>query len=228
MNKPARRLLLAIVLVGCFCLPALADSVAYTDLGPGGSYDQVPGWRISGASNNQGYSYLSLAALFAASSGGTLSQIDLGLGNLSGTNSAMISIYSDVSNNLGLLLFSGKVSNQPNFGSATTTLSTLTAGSGVLVAGGNYFLVVVPGGADTNDAWNWNNIGVQGTTLADSGSGFGPPNPGFTLPAFDVRVNAADVPEPSTWLMIGAELLCLLGVAGWRFSRSQRASIPLR
>jgi hypothetical protein len=143
------------------------------------------------------------------------------LTNFSGTNGAVVSLYTDAGGNLGTLLFSGTVSNQPPFTSTATTLATLAATSGALVAGDSYFLVVAPGAADTTDIWNLNSTGAQGTILEDQGSGFASLGT-FPLAAFDVRVNAATVPEPSTWLMLGAELLCLLAAAGWKRSVSVR------
>jgi hypothetical protein len=219
MNSSLCRVLCAIALISCFALPAVADSVAYTNLGPGGSYNGTSAAYAILGINNSGApadAYQRVADLFTTSIGGTLSKIDLGLGYVGGTNSAVVSIYTDVSNSLGTLVFSGQVSNQPILFSTSTILATLSPGSGALVSGASYFLVVAPGAADTSDGWNYNSIGALGTFLVDNGAGF---NPGAssTLQAFDIRVNAAAVPEPSTWLMLGAELFCLVVFAAiWK------------
>ncbi len=212
MTASIRDILCIIALLGCFSLAARADSVAFTDLGSGGSYNPFISTNITGPANNEGVLDQSIADLFNASVGGALSQIDVGLYWRSGTNSAVISIYTDLSNNLGALVFRGTVSNLPVFSSTTTTLATLQPAYGSLIAGTNYFLVVDPGAADTADGWFWNNTSALGTTLVSHGSDFGLSLP--ILDAFDVRVNTTHVPEPSTWLMIGAELVCLLGAAG--------------
>jgi hypothetical protein len=214
MTNSIRQLLCTLALAALAAVPALADSVAYTNLGPGDSYSVIAAFSVAGVDNSFGSLGYSWADQFTASVGGNLSQIDVGLANISGTNSAVISIYTDVSNNLGSLLFSGMVSNQPAFGSTTTTLAMLSPNSGILVAGESYFLVVAPGAADTEDAWNFNGTGALGTVLLNQGSGFVPLLGSPTSNgAFDVRVNATAAPEPSTWLMLGAELLCLLGAS---------------
>lgn len=223
MNNLIRRAACVVAFTACFALPALADSVTFTDLGSGGSYNGTSSaYSVLGVNNTAlPGAYQSVADPFTASISGTLSQIDLGLGHVSGTNSAVVSIYTDVSNNLGTLVFSGTVFNQPAFDSSSTILATLSATAGILVAGDDYYLVVAPGAADTADAWNFNNTGATGTILFDNGSGFNDSQPD-TLQAFDVRVNATTVPEPSSWLTLGAELLCLLAVASWKRSLSVR------
>jgi hypothetical protein len=188
-------------------LPALADTTAFTDLGPGGSYD-LHEWNVSGISSGFSLGYQSVADQFTASVGGTLSQIDVGLGYVYGTNSAGISVYTDAGGKLGSLLFSGSVFSQPNFGSTSTILATLNPSSGMLVAGNSYFLEIVPGGSDTYDGWNFNSIGAMGTMLFDKGSGYVSFS-GRTLGAFDVKVGAASpVPEASTMSLVG------IGIAG--------------
>ncbi|MGH9511948.1 MAG: choice-of-anchor R domain-containing protein [Terriglobales bacterium] len=211
MTSSSSRILFALALTICLTLPAMADSTAFTDLGPGGSYLCCSTFEIGGGPD----AYEAVANEFTASVGGTLSQVDVGLTNQSGTNSAVVSLYSDVGGTLGSLLFSGTVMNQPQSGTTPTVLATLFPSSGSLVAGDNYFLVVAPGASDTLDGWNFNSTSASGTVLLGIGSGFGS---GFTaaLNAFDVKVNTATVPEPSAWLMLGAELICLLAIAAAR------------
>jgi hypothetical protein len=216
MNRhPMLRALCAIAFTAVVAMPVFGDSIAYTDLGPGGSH-LVAGFPIAGPSQ-------SLADPFTASIGGTLSQIDLGLHNFLGTNSAVISIYTDTNNNLGTLLFSATITNLPPFvGITSNALASLYPTSGVLVKGNNYFLVVAPGAADTEDFWGTNNTGASGIVLlGEGGSYFSIGN--NLLNPFDVRVNAAAVAEPSFWLMLGAESFCLGGAACWkRYTRTMQ------
>lgn len=219
MRSSFGSILFSLTIALCVSLPAMADSTAFTDLGLGGSYIDT-GFGVCGiaAGCNPFFAFsLTQAMEFTASVGGTLSKIDVGLGYLSGTNSALVSVYSsDANGKPGVPLFSGTVMNQPPYSSASPILATLFATSGVLVAGQNYFVVVAPGASDTSDGWNLNNQGVSGPVFESSnGSGFSPyptSNGITTLAAFDVNVNTATVPEPSTWLMLGAEIICLLGI----------------
>jgi hypothetical protein len=212
MKKRVGRMICTITLAACFALPALADNIAFSSLGPGGSFQgYLPAVAIIGAST--GYGYQAIADPFTASVGGPLTQVDIGLGGDAPyyASTAVISIYTDVNDNLGTLVFSGEIFSAPT--PPTTTLTTLSASSGELVAGDSYFFVVAPGADNTFDAWFNNNIGVQGTILADEGSGFVPV--GNPFDAFDVRVQSTSpVPEPSTWAMLGAELFCLLALVG--------------
>ncbi|MGH9512833.1 MAG: choice-of-anchor R domain-containing protein [Terriglobales bacterium] len=206
MRNSATVILSLFALTAVLAIPSLADSTAFTDLGAGGSYDTMDGFAICGLSSGCGH-YQSTADGFTAEVGGVLSQINVALGYVLGTNSAVVSVYTDVSGGLGSLLFSGTVA-----GTTSTGLATLTPSSGSLVAGHDYFLVITPGAADTFDGWAYNNQNAVGPVLIDNGLGFS--NEGSeTLEAFDVKVNAATVPEPSSWLMLGAELLLLLGVS---------------
>ncbi len=78
MKKPMSRII-CVTFVACFALPALADEIAYSDLGPGGSFQgYLPATAIDGAST--GYGYQAIADPFTASVGGPLTQVDLGLG----------------------------------------------------------------------------------------------------------------------------------------------------
>jgi hypothetical protein len=211
------RALCAIAFTVVVAMPVFGDSIAYSDLGSGGSYDPFISTNITGPNNSEGVLDQSIADLFNASVGGALSQIDVALYWRGGTNSAVISIYTDENNNLGALLFKGTVFNLPAFAPMTTTLATITPSYGSLVSGNNYSLVVDPGAADSAEGWFWNSTGALGTTLVSHGSGFGLSLP--FLDAFDVKVNATPVPEPPAWLMSGVAVLFLTCTARWRLLR---------
>ncbi len=206
MTTSFRHALRVLALTLFFALPLMADSVAFTDLGPGGDHF-VSGFPISGPSQ-------SLANPFTASVGGPLSQIDLGLTNFLGTNSAIISVYTNVNNTLGTQLFSATITGLPPFVNVTSTvLATLYPSSGTLVKGDNYFLVVAPGGTDSEDFWGQNSTGATGNVLLGEGGRYFSIGNNYPLSAFDVRVASATVPEPSSCLMLEAELLFLIGAS---------------
>ncbi len=212
MNCAARCILCAFIFTAVFVTPLLADTVAFSDVESG---PLSGGFAILGVNNPTFPStYQSVADPFTAAASGTLSQIDLGLFSASGsTNPVDVSVYTDVNNALGALVFSTSISKEPLYGS--NALTTIVAGSGNLTAGDNYFLLLSAGTPDTVAGWADNNVGARGPLLIGS---FG----GYTwlsnqkLSAFDVKVNAATVPEPSSWLMVGAEALCLVSVVLWK------------
>ncbi len=217
---------LGIAMAFCMGVSAMADTTSFSDLGSGDTYSCCSGgYAVSGTSSAfLNGEYVSTAAGFTASVSGTLSQIDLGLGYISGTNAAIVSIYTDTGSGLGSLIFSGTVSGQPTYKSTGTVLTTLLPTSGALIAGDNYFMVVSPGAGDTYDGWNFNDIGLSGELFYDKGVGYRD-NGIQPVAAFDVKVNnsaefinseSTAVPEPSSWLMLGAEIICLMGVVSWR------------
>ncbi len=93
---------LGVAMAFCMGVSAMADTTSFSDLGVGDTYSCCSGgYAVSGTSsaflNGQ---YVSTAAGFTASVSGTLSQIDLGLGYISGTNAAIVSIYTDTGSGL--------------------------------------------------------------------------------------------------------------------------------
>ncbi len=202
------RISVAFVLLSSLSVLAFADSVAFTDLGSGPLYDQYVGMGIEGKNVSPFGPYQAIALGFTASLGGSLSQIDLGLSNMLGPNTAEVRLYKNLNGGLGSLLFSQAVSNQPSFGLTGSTLVSLQPTSGNLFAGSNYFLVVAPGSANTLDVWNLSNTVSGGTVLADFGNGFAPTTKLLGFGAFDVKVRATPVPEPSVWFMLGMLIIC--------------------
>src|ERR1700730_7258706 len=107
MNKLIRRMLCAIALISCFALPALADSVTFTDVS-GGSYSTAD-YTIA--------TFQTLANEFTATVSGALSGIDVAVGTFSGTNTAIVSLYDDAGGNLGATpLFQGTISGMQTYG----------------------------------------------------------------------------------------------------------------
>jgi PEP-CTERM motif len=193
-------------------------AVIFSDLGAGNSYDGGSGWNVSGLNNGLTIYYQAMADGFTSPGDYDVAQIDVALSNISGTNEADVSLWTDAGGSPGTELGDWTVSNQPGFGTTSTELATISGITGVaLTAGSSYYLVVAPIADDTFDVFNLNSTGASGPVLINNGSGFFEAS--TTLSGFDVL--SATVPEASTWAMmlIG---FAGLGLAGYR--RTRRAA----
>jgi hypothetical protein len=164
--------------------PAAADTI-FSNLGSSPDlYNQFTGWTISGPDSAIGGPF-SHSESFTVSGTYLLSQIDLGLGFVNGTNSAVVSLW-DGATELG----SWNVSNQPDFATTSSILTTINV-SGITLGTGTYTITVSAGGHDTWDAWNW-------VVNGDAG-------------AYDVMGSQVAVPEPGTLALLGVGLAAFAG-----------------
>ena len=153
-----------------FCvssLPAMAQTTFFSDLGTGSNvYNCCSGWTVGG-SETLGNSFTA-ANEFMAGASGSVSQIDIGVGYVEGTNSFFVGLYTASGNAPGTLIDQwNNLSSSTNFGSCCGLVS-ITGITGVsLTAGHDYFLVIGPTNltATTCEAWNMNSTGATGTDL---------------------------------------------------------------
>lgn len=213
MRSGIRLGMAAAVMASMISAPALATTI-FSTLDGSGKYDASDSWTIGSSPTSY-----SSASGFVSPGDFSLEQIDLGLSNVTGTNSATVSLWTDAAGVPGTMLGSWSVSNQPSFGSTDSALATIGGISGIdLSAGASYFLVVVPDAADTWDTWNWSTVSTGDVLYSTDGGGTWGTNGGAqALGAFDLIGSAGGrVPEPITIALFGA------GLAGAAAMRRRR------
>lgn len=182
------------------------------------------GWCVTGNTNKDCGPQTDrwVASPFTPNGTFTLTQVDLALGNSSGTNSALVELVNSVSGVPGTsVLESWSVAGLPSSFSSSTPLLTLTSTGGVtLDSGTQYWLVAKASAADTLDFWygNVDGLSVSYESLNDGAIWFALSNIPGTMTAFDVLgtpVTPTATPEPVSLLLFGTGLLGL----GWMLRR---------
>jgi PEP-CTERM motif len=173
-----------------------------------GLYKATGGQNVSGSASFVGET--EIATPFTSSGNYSVDQIDVGLTNNEGTNSAVVGLWTDVGGIPTVELGSWNVSNQPAFGSTGSVLTSITGISGInLVSGGHYFITIFPGASDTWDVWNGNLLGIAGADFSTNGGASWTQQANLDRPAFDILGTAAAVPEPATLTLFGFALFGL-------------------
>jgi hypothetical protein len=230
MRSPKFVGLLVWALVLAFALlapgPIRAANV-YSDLGSGTTvYDPINPWCVTGASSPScgPLTLRMVASSFTPSANYNLTQVDMALQFVSGTNQVDVSLATDGGGvPSGTTLASWSFSNLPPYNGSCCALQTETFSSGpVLTAGITYWLVASPGGTDTAAGWMHSSTG--GTNPLDYFNGAWNTTTGPAV-AFDVIGNLTDtaVPEPCTLLLVTLGLTVALVVK--RSTRSRPISV---
>jgi hypothetical protein len=136
------------------------------------AYDCCSGWTISSEGSIVG-ARQDVAMPFTPSANYAVKTITAAVGYVAGTNGVTISLNEDAGGLPGAVIKKGVVTGLPAFGSCCVTVSIGAKGSPVN-AGTQYWVVVKTDKKtpDTWDAWNMNNIGMQGTFAFNTGAGW--------------------------------------------------------
>ena len=163
-----------------------ADATIFSDLGTGGVPDDCcQSSDVSGSGSSEGSDF-AVGSAFTSPGAYNVTQIDIAIGHVDGTNQAEVGLWTDSGGLPGAELWVLGVPNQPDAGSTSTTLATVSNITGVHLAfATRYFVTVSPGALDTLDRANLNSLDIPGLNVVDLGSGY-IANPNQTLYAFDV------------------------------------------
>ena len=121
--------------------------------------------NVAGSSSSLGASYVQ-ANLFQTVAGGSVSQIDLGVTNFSGSNEFEVSIWTDSGGMPGTMV--GGYWGVTTAASTCCILTTIPGISGVTLAPGtDYFMELGPVSPNDNsfNIGAWNTVGLTGVDL---------------------------------------------------------------
>jgi hypothetical protein len=208
---------LSVILAALLTTMSAKADVLYSTLGPNDEFDAANGYFVDGSN----FFNQVIASPFTVSSSATLGDAMLGLNNFSGSNSPVnVFLESDAGGMPGIILATLTQSGTiPPFNSETLTMFTPTT-SFALQTGVTYWLVAQETDPATEQTWDFS-FGDTVNNIAFDQTG-SPTGPWTTFTGTDVafRIDSS-IPEPSSFMLLGAGLL---GVGALAFARRRRLS----
>ena len=196
-------------------LAARGNTIVFSDFGPGGIYSQ--NFSAGGPASSP---FEEVAAQFTAGASGNLATVDLGLTYVT-QGPANVYLYGDAS---GLpdnanQTFLGSVTPTAVFGTTNNTVVSLAVAGTVPVSMGNvYWLVLKPGAANEEDAWN---LGAAAGLVAISSDDITWSNGSggvVFLPAFRIMASGARAAPDfgSTFVLMLIAFGAMIAATQWR------------
>jgi hypothetical protein len=139
---------------------------------PDNAYDCCGGWTISAEGSIIG-ARQDVAMPFTPGGNYLVKTISVAVGYVDGTNGVKVSLNKDAGGVPGAVIKKGSITGLPVFGTCCVTVS-MNAKLSPVDSGKQYWVVVRTDKktADTWDAWNMNNVGLQGTFAFNTGGGW--------------------------------------------------------
>lgn len=187
-----------------------ADSIIFSNLGPGGTYDPGTAYNVSGPLS-QAEEASAIGQPFVPTADFAFDAVEVALNWLLDTNAGAVSLMSDLGGQPGSVLESFQFANRPHLTSTDTDLAQgLSLQHPLLHARTQYWIVATAEG-DAFMVWNFNNTGQLGTAIRINDEEW-TARPDLSSAAFRVRGSRVEnvVAEPTSLLLLGTAAIGLI------------------
>jgi hypothetical protein len=218
-TKPGVTLAFGLLIIWGAAIPSQADSIVFSNLGPGDSYQGGSGYTVGNLGAGGGYRVYGFAFTVGATST-DLGTIGVAVGFVTGTNQLTINLDADSGGSPGSVIESFTLNGaMPPFG--TYSMGNLVTATSVLhpllTAGSQYWVVVsVPNDGTSQAAWALNSTGDMGPFAIYS-------NGTEIVNGTGLRgaMLITGVPEPSSIVMVSISAVVILGCGLRRRGRAK-------
>lgn len=205
-TKPLCTILIGVGLVLFLARDTRADTVVFSNFGPGMTFNELQGFAVTGSGDSLGGAIAAVA--FTPSATFTFSSAQLPMNLVTGPNHFQVLLMTNSGGFPGNIIETITLTDAvPMFPPEIVTANS--ALHPVLTAGTQYWLVVFAPEPSTFGIWNLSFNDFSSPQARGFVSLTGPWIPANTLikPAF--QINGEPVPEPSTMLLLGTGLAAL-------------------